>query len=436
MSGDFPVRRILLDCTDTSRSTVNTGIQRVVRNLARHAPAAAAAVGVECALVAGDRLGFVEVSCRPRPGTWGLPADESGPSAVTRWRRAAATRLRKALVPRTVCRPLTTLAARWLGPTTPSDGRVVPGPGDALVLLDMRLWPDLAAARARGAVVGQLIYDLLPVDHPEWFRPGVAAGFRRWLRRAVATADFIVTISEATTARVERYLWESGVDRPLPIRSFRLGCTLDTDTGRADVRPEVRAALGGSARGTAYLTVGTLEPRKNHRLILDAFDRGWVGAPDARLCLVGRAGWLCDDLIRRVREHPRYGRSLHLWTDLRDTELDYCYRHARALIFASQDEGFGLPIAEALRYGIRVMASDIPVHREVGRDCCAYFSLGSPDGLARLVLDLEMTGRFPAVRPPTPADLLHWAASGREFVGGCLAAARAVAGAAIRPIAA
>ena len=166
-----------------------------------------------------------------------------------------------------------------------------------------------------------------------------------------------------------------------------------------EVREAVQRAFRRPNGQPPYLTVGTIEPRKNHVLLLDALDQVWQQYPDTSLCIVGRIGWLCEELVSRIVRHPQYNRSLFMFNDLSDAELEYCYQHARGLIFPSHAEGFGLPVVEALQHGLHVLVSDIPIHREVGREFCTYFDHQSPDALARLVCGVEATGRFPDVRP-------------------------------------
>jgi alpha-1,2-rhamnosyltransferase len=77
-----------------------------------------------------------------------------------------------------------------------------------------------------------------------------------------------------------------------------------------------------------------------------------------------------------MRSHPEHGRRLFWFEDGSDAELDFAYRHAAALIFASRFEGFGLPLVEAMQYGLPVLASDIPVFREIGGDYPDFFQPG------------------------------------------------------------
>ena len=110
------------------------------------------------------------------------------------------------------------------------------------------------------------------------------------------------------------------------------------------------------------------------------------------LCCVGKCGWQNDSLLARIKKHQRYGKTLFLWNDLGDDELAFCYQHAQMLLFASYAEGFGLPIIEGLHFGLPVMASDIPVHREVGKKNIEYFDLSDCSDLVRKIEVKEREG--------------------------------------------
>jgi alpha-1,2-rhamnosyltransferase len=178
----------------------------------------------------------------------------------------------------------------------------------------------------------------------------------------------------------------------------------------------VKQAFAGDGSDRPYLVVGTIEPRKNHSYLLDAFELAWRRHPRIRLCLAGAIGWNCDSVVERIRRHPRFGRSLFLFDDLSDAELQYAYRHAQALIMPSIAEGFGLPIVEALHLGLPVLASDTPIHREVGRDFCRYFELSDASSLAATVEGLEQCRDLAATRAPSPFRPTTWAESFRDLV--------------------
>ncbi len=173
-----------------------------------------------------------------------------------------------------------------------------------------------------------------------------------------------------------------------------------------------------SERATAntYLMVGMISPRKNHSLAIDAFDRLWSAGADVRLAIAGNYGWDCADLMDRIRRHPQFGRKLLWFKDVSDVELDYCYRHAAGLITASFAEGFNLPIVEALSKGCPVLASDLPVHREVGGGYAAYFPSGDAAALAELISEHRRLGILNGIVSPESFRWPDWTESCRDLL--------------------
>jgi alpha-1,2-rhamnosyltransferase len=157
--------------------------------------------------------------------------------------------------------------------------------------------------------------------------------------------------------------------------------------------------------------VGTIEPRKNHALVLDAFERFWAAGGTAALVVIGRRGWQCEATLRRFTALAAAGKPFTHIGDATDADLHYAYRHARCLIFPSVAEGFGLPIVEALAQGLPAIASDIPVHREVGGDLATYIPLGNPGHLAELLRSIEDGATVLTAPAPGSVHLPTWAES-------------------------
>jgi O-antigen biosynthesis alpha-1,2-rhamnosyltransferase len=236
----------------------------------------------------------------------------------------------------------------------------------------------------------------------------------------VTNADAVLAISAATRDALRTYLashTELRNGRPLAMDWFHLGADLDGIHSTGSVRPPVSQAFAPGSPPT-YLCVGTLEPRKNLCLVLDAFERLWAQGRQLRLCLIGDKGWKVDDLLERIAGHPQNGRLLLHLHVLNDAELNFAYRHARGLICASIIEGFGLPLVEALSRGLTVFASDIPVFREVGEgvpgDRLRFFDLASPDALARAITEYEQ--QTPPAQSPAPFVWPTWEQSTRTFL--------------------
>ena len=119
------------------------------------------------------------------------------------------------------------------------------------------------------------------------------------------------------------------------------------------------------------LMVGTIEPRKNHKFLLDAYDQG-LKRLGYNIIMAGYMGWNMDAFEKRLKEHPDYNRGIYHFERLGDDEIAYLYKRAECLAFFSYTEGFGLPIIEALQRGTPVIAAGIPVLREVGGENCVW----------------------------------------------------------------
>lgn len=394
------MQRLLLDVTSSTSTEWNTGVQRVARNLACACLTAAVTSGVRCRTVhvVTRRERFVPV--RRRYERAGLP-----PGCRTRGHR----------------RPLDRLADRWNREVS----KIRFQPGDVLVLPDV-CWafpmiPALQKARNRGAVVGWLVYDLIPLRFPGLSEPTNEAILRRWVPESFPAVDFFVGISRSTAADLAAYLGEQGLAIAAErISHVTLSCGVrKSGHGSQVVRPEVEALFATRSVPT-YLAVGTLEPRKNHRLVLEAFTRSWAEGSPARLIVIGRPGWGGDEIAAAIRSHPEHGRRLRLFTDLNDAELTTAYARADALVMASRAEGFGLPIIEAERDGLRVMASDIPAHREVAGPDCRFFNPDDPGRLAALLrADAVAAGSEPARPRPGRHAQATWDETARELIGIC-----------------
>ncbi len=231
-------------------------------------------------------------------------------------------------------------------------------------------------------------YDIIPLLYPDLVEEEGCKHFTRSFDYLIRQVDGLLTISDSVAIEVRQYLKDKnyGLER-LPIDHFYLGADFKP---KKDIQIEtVRSSISGifdDRRGEKiWLMVGTIEPRKNHMFVFQAFDQLWKEGFQDRLLFVGRIGWKCEDILERIENHPFYGSKLIYLDDSSDDELQFCYSKASALIFASKTEGFGLPLVEAMHYKIPVLCSDIPVFREVGGDYPEYFSLSDPRNLAEKI---------------------------------------------------
>jgi glycosyltransferase involved in cell wall biosynthesis len=205
-------------------------------------------------------------------------------------------------------------------------------------------------AKRRAKRIHWIVYDALIWTRPEFFPPGAAAQMAPYLE-ALRTIPNLHFISESCRRDFcDRIL---GMERP----TYRV-CSLGAD-GLG------RAAADFSPRKRRFVAIGTVEPRKNHELLLRAFSEIWAGGGDAELAVVGKLGWtareagwrrddrLGEEMARRAAENPRF--TWH--QDIDDAALRDIIVGSRATLYASEAEGFGLPPLESLALGVPVIAS-------------------------------------------------------------------------------
>lgn len=131
--------------------------------------------------------------------------------------------------------------------------------------------------------------------------------------------------------------------------------------------------------------VGTVEPRKGHIQTLKAFELLWRQGVNVNLVLVGKHGWLSEEATRQIRNHDEIGKRF-FWLDRASDEyLENIYGASACLIASSEGEGFGLPLIEAARHELPIIARDLAVFQEIAGDHAFYFSGALPDDLAQAV---------------------------------------------------
>lgn len=320
-------------------------------------------------------------------------------------------------------------ALLWLNRhAEPAPQRAVPlqaQAGDQLVLLDSSWHADFfpLAENLKGQGVGiiSVIYDLIPLTHPQFCDEGLVKVFDQWFDWIARTADGFMAISRTISMQVDAEI-QRRLDQTAAAQRwhgyFHLGSELDLASDAAPLNADLKKMFRDPA--PVYLMVSTIEPRKNHAYLLDAFEQLWAQGSKVRLCIIGKVGWKCEALVKRIQEHPEWGRRLFMFNRINDKSLEYAYANARALVFPSYVEGFGLPLVEAMQRGLPAMASDIPVFREVGGDFMAYFDLASPQTLVDLVLQFESSGTFPASRPVADWRWIGWREASQQLVRGIL----------------
>jgi len=276
------------------------------------------------------------------------------------------------------------------GETLPVDEVVEFSVGDVYLGLDLgaHLVPQYIGLfrelRHRGIKQHFVVYDLLPILRPDCFRPELLPTFRSWYEAVSEVADSIICISRAVADEFESWLYQSmpARERSLAIGYFHLGADIaKADANEASAGNDHPQLVGLGARPT-FLMVGTIEPRKGHVQALEAFERLWQQGLEINLLIIGRAGWLSDHVMQRLREHPQQGKQLFWFDTADDNLLLAAYHSASAMLMASEGEGFGLPLIEAAHHGLPLITRDLPVFREIVGEHGYYFTGYDAESLA------------------------------------------------------
>ena len=253
---------------------------------------------------------------------------------------------------------------------------------------ELRRWKE------KGVRLCFYVYDLLPVLEPKWFNPRTTRNFKRWLRTLAIMADEIICISH--TVKKEFSFWIQNT-YGLSVSSIRcsvvpLGVDISGFTPTEQISIGVQQQSLTWLENKFVLMVGTIEPRKGHEDILNAFEKLWAMGETVHLVIAGKQGWKMEPFIHRLRTHPESNKHLRWVESPSDEVLLQLYRNSSGLIMASKGEGFGLPIIEAAFFCKPVFARDIPIFREVAIGNITFFSNEPNDHivdiLSKWVVDL------------------------------------------------
>ena len=397
-------QRIFIDCTSTYMTGLNTGIQRVVRGLVERERALSAHAGIPCIPVIAFKKRYWPFSQKERAWvqpvlTGSVQSRRVGRGRFVRFERAFLALSERLHVPRSVAdvpldgaRHVLTRLFWRLQTVTPlrifhrhKVQAIRSAPGDLLLIPDA-FWgehgqlPAIERFAAAGGAILPIIHDITPLTHSAYFLDFNIRQFVQGLASILRVACGVLTVSRAVMFDVGNYCAEQGYGH-LPLDYAYSGADIarPVTSEVASVRPHIAA----QCQARPFLMVGTVEPRKGHLTALDAYALYQKAGGRRPLVIVGRLGWKEFDIVARVQAVASSSGSVFFCHDASDAELAAFYQQAGALIFASYYEGFGLPLVEAMHQGLPVIASDIPVFREIGGDYPAYFHVGSAEDLCR-----------------------------------------------------
>lgn len=259
------------------------------------------------------------------------------------------------------------------------------GPGD--VIFFPAYWHDIDPAvieelRSSGAQTFILVHDILPVTFSKFYQAPWRYQFADNLLAAIRNASGLLSVSNYSAAGVLDFAHNNGEELE-SVKVIHNG--FDHLVEDEDLRREID--LGTKNLPTArqryfeffkahqpYLMVGTIEPKKGHIPTIECMETLWQAGLDRKLVMVGRRGWLDEQVVDRIESSPYFGDKLFWFDDLDDVDLYLAYRESRALIFSSYAEGFGIPMVEAAMSRLPMICYDTAVAREVSGGFGLYYS--------------------------------------------------------------
>lgn len=217
------------------------------------------------------------------------------------------------------------------------------------------------------------IHDVFPVTMPECYGRIYPPYFRYGVKRTLGCCDAVLYISETARGEVEKH--------------FPTAASREHLVGYIIVPPVAKQA---EDRKDYFFYVGNLERRKGTDLLLAAYEKYLAAGGTRGLYLAGKVREV--EIQRQIDALEAKTDKLRYLGYIDEDERDRRYAECRAFVFPSRAEGFGIPVIEALSCGTEVLASDLPVFREIAGDALQYFELDENEDVSAARLTEAMMG--------------------------------------------
>ncbi|MEM9966634.1 MAG: glycosyltransferase family 1 protein [Pseudomonadota bacterium] len=252
--------------------------------------------------------------------------------------------------------------------------------------LTKRVFNAIASASGQTHV---MVHDVIPLSHPQFQRSAAVAQFERKLQLTSRFADRVIYNSSETRDQAKRFFSDFGRIPPGIVAPLGIDVDVAPD---ADLPPELKFDE------PYFLTVGTIEPRKNHAFLLDLWDM--MGSEAPKLLICGSRGWKNEGVFDRLDQLTVHDRVTEV-SGLDDAKLLALMKNAQALLFPSLVEGYGLPVVESLAVGSRVLCNDLSVLREVSRSSAQLVAVSDSQRWINIIQRWKML-------PPSAPDAVNF----------------------------
>jgi len=396
-----PRKTIYIECSATYLYGGNTGIPNVVKSIIREAQELQSAMGIDVVPVVYNGFVFTEL-----PSVLLFQRPVAGKNEFFKKVISVVKRLED-MLPKQI-RFVVKAASRRFGykyislVKTRNFKKVLFNKGDVLLLPDQSWYAgfekEVKRISERGVIISVLIHDLIPIYFPNSTFPYVSNLLKRYCINLFPIASLVICISKSVELDVRTFIEREDIINKKNIITVHNGrSVISVGDKKSIIRETIEKITTNPS--PKYLLVSTIEPRKNHLYALKAFDTLWKEGSDSLLIIVGKVGWMCDEIVKQLYAHPELNKKLFIIHDASDAERDYLYQASSGVLSLSYVEGFSLPIIEALEKGKPIFVTDIPVHREVAGKFGIFTDLHDPSSLTKAITSFEKEG-LPGDMPP------------------------------------
>ena len=252
------------------------------------------------------------------------------------------------------------------------------------------------------------IHDIIAIKYPNFFNKVTLFNFMNYITAHLKYADMFFTSTFTVANEINALSKKIGLGE----KKFQIACP-GFDFKACEAINNNKKLMSVINNKKYLLMVGTIEPRKNHKLLLQAYDK-YLKESNYAIVFAGKWGWNIEQTRKEIEEHPDYNKNIYHFEGLSDAEINILYKSAFLTIFPSIDEGFGIPIIESIGRKTPVIASRIEVLMETGKEYIDYISPDSPKELADSIFKYEHKEYYLAKKKqldnfviPTWDDMYH-----------------------------
>lgn len=221
------------------------------------------------------------------------------------------------------------------------------------------------------------VHDVFPLVEPTYFKENNAILFEQFMNSHFINTENYICNSQTTLSYLKEFFDGKSITNKLCN-----AVTLGADFTTADQKTK---KLNARDYGKYLICVGTLEIRKNHEVLLDAYEELSKQYPDINLIIVGKEGWKIKNTKQRILNHQLFNKRIFWFKHVSDIDLKNLYQNAFLSIFPSLFEGLGLPVIESLKLRVVTICSDIKALKEAGGEYVDYFNPSDYTELYQLI---------------------------------------------------